>query len=384
MRRSSLLALACSGAMAATLVAAAPSQAAPRDDGPQTVLDGLVGPLSLAVHDGSASITVDQSFAGIVTSVDSRGRTADLASYQGAQGGEVVGVSLGPQGTYYINTDFAGHSSHVNRIDSTGRVTTVSDDFMAYEDAQNPDGAVHYGFVGLAASDPSCADALAAWQAGVPAGQEAPHLAEYAGILDSHPYKTAVTAQGDIYVADAAANAVLKVDGRTGAISTVAVVPAPAAVTITQDIFDAMFPVAEDAPPAPPDCIVGHDFVSEPVPTDVEVGKDGMLYVSTLGGGLGEALPLSSVFRVDPVSGAVTWLAGGLSGATGLALLGQDIVVAQLFGAEVSVIHPGSTTAETLFQAFLPSDVEVHGNRVYATTVDLQSGMGSVVSYKVG
>ncbi|AXH96238.1 ScyD/ScyE family protein [Ornithinimicrobium avium] len=376
MRRSSLLALACSGAMAATLVAAAPSQAVQRDHAPQTVVDDLVGPLSLAVHDGSAKITVDQSFAGIITSVDKKGRTTDLASYQGTPGaGEVVGVSLGPHGTYYINTDFAAHSSHVNRIGKKGQVTTVSDDFMAYEDANNPDGDVHYGFTGLG---DECTAQLQSYQDSLGGeGPEAPHLVEYTGILDSHPYKTAVTRKGDIYVADAAANAILKVSGRTGAISTVAVIPPPAPVTVTSELLASSLPGA-------PDCLVGRDFVPEPVPTDVEIGRDGMLYVSTLGGGLGEALPLSSVYQVDPRSGTVRWLAGDMSGATGLALLGKDIVVAQMFGGEVSVIHRGSTTAETLFSVAGPSDVEVHGNRVYATTVDLQSGMGSVVSYKVG
>ena len=370
MRRSSYLALVCSGTMAATLVAAAPSQAAPPDAGPRTVADGLAGPLSLAVHDGSPSITVAQSFAGQVTHLDAKGGATTLATYQGAEGGEVTGVSLGPHGTYYIETDFAAHTSHVNRIDGRGRISTVSADFMAYEDAHNPDGAVTYGFQGL---DAQCAADLQTYQDGLGSGPEAPHLVGYTGILDSHPYQTSVSAQGDIYVADAAANAVLRVDGGTGAISTVAVIPAPDPVTATQELLDSL-------PPGAPSCVLGHDYVPEPVPTDVEIGHDGMLYVSTLGGGLGETLPLSSVYRLDPSSGAVTWLAGGMRGATGLDLLGDDIVVAQMFGGEVSVVHPGSTTAETLFAVPTgPADVEVHANRVYVSTM-----AGQVLSAKVG
>ncbi len=34
-----------------------------------------------------------------------------------------------------------------------------------------------------------------------------------------------------------------------------------------------------------PDCVVGVTYAFEPVPTDVEVGKDGYLYVTTLPGG---------------------------------------------------------------------------------------------------
>ena len=372
MRRSSLLALACSGAMAATLVAAAPSQAAPGDQGPQTVVDGLVGPLSLAVHDGSARITVAQSFAGLITSVDNKGRTTDLASYEGEPGtGEVVGVSLGPQGTYYINTDFAGLSSHVRMIDSRGQVTTVSDNFMAYEMDNNPDQDVSYGFQGLSTD---CTAQLQAFQDGLGEGPEAPHLVGYTGIVDSHPYQTSVTRQGDVYVADAAANAILKVDGRTGAISTVAVIPAPDPVQVTAEM------VGDILGPDAPTCIADHDFVAEPVPTDVEIGNDGMLYVSTLGGGLGESMPLSSVYRVDPSTGDTTELADGLWGATGLDLLGQDIVVAEMFGSEVSVIRPGSSTAETLLEGLSgPADVEVHANTVYISTM-----AGEVLRHKVG
>ena len=84
----------------------------------------------------------------------------------------------------------------------------------------------------------------------------------------------------------------------------------------------------------------------EPVPTDVEMGPDGMLYVSTLPGGPedGSLGANGSVYRVDPRSGRATWLAGGMHGATGLAVHGRDIVVAEMFAGEVSVIRKGTTT----------------------------------------
>ncbi len=370
MRRSSLLAVLCSGTMAATLVAAAPAQARPghHQDGLRPVAEGLAGPLSLAVHDGSPSLTVAQSFGVDVTRLDKRGTATTLATYQGVPGaGEVTGVSLGPHGTYYINTDFAAHASHVDRVDGSGRVTTVSANLMAYEDAHNPDGAVSYGLQGL---DEECTSTVQEFQDGLGTGPEAPHLVGYTGILDSHPYQTSVSGQGDVYVADAAANAILRVAGRTGEISTVAVIPAPAPVTITEEIVDAMFDPEHAPDAATTACMVDHAFVAEPVPTDVEIGRDGMLYVSTLGGGLGELLPLGAVYRVDPADGAVTWLAGGMRGATGLDLLGRDVVVAEMFGGRVSVVRPGSATADMLFEVPTgPADVEVHANRVYVSTL---------------
>ena len=42
----------------------------------------------------------------------------------------------------------------------------------------------------------------------------------------------------------------------------------------------------------------GQDVQGEPVPTDVEVGPDGNLYVTTLGGGLGEQMPVGAVYRI--------------------------------------------------------------------------------------
>lgn len=287
---------------------------------------------------------------------------------------EIVGVSLGPGGVYYIETDYAAGTSHVHRVGPRGDVSQVSDNLFAHEMTNNPDGGVTYGFTGLG---DSCAEELAAFEA-EHAGM-LPPLSEYPGIIDSHGYQTSVHG-GDIYVADAASNAVLEVDGRTGAISTLAVTPA------TPVIFDAEVHATVEAGTGMeiPECLVGATFVPEPVPTDVEVGKDGMLYVSTLEGWMGEMLPLSSVYRVDPSTGASTWVAGGMHGATGLDLLGRDIVVAEMFGFQVSVVPHGSSSAQPLFAAHSPADVEAHGNVVYATTgtFDEENG-GSVVRLRM-
>ncbi len=66
-----------------------------------------------------------------------------------------------------------------------------------------------------------------------------------------------------------------------------------------------------------PDCTIGETFLAEPVPTDVEVGPDGMLYVTTLAGEFPDA---GAIFKIDPGDGTTTEVFTGLSTATGLAI----------------------------------------------------------------
>lgn len=187
----------------------------------------------------------------------------------------------------------------------------------------------------------------------------------YSGIVESHAYQS--TVQGNTaYIADAAANAVLKVNLKTRAISTVAVLPAPAPIVLTPDLVAALNGAFDVNLPS---CLVGHQSISEPVPTDVSVGEDGYLYVTTLGGALGEVLPQGAVPRINPWTGAVKTLVTGLAGATGIDTASNgDIYVAQLFGGKVSVIRHGTRIARTLFEAPNPADVSVQDHRVVATT----------------
>lgn len=360
MRRSTLLAAACSLSLAATLVAV-PSQAGSGSSGrsPQTVATDLAGPLSVAVDDKTGKVYVTQSFAGQLSRINRTGTTRTLVQDPKGPDGELVGASTGPKGTYFIQTNYAAQphpTSYVKRIDSKGRVKTVSRDLWAHEIAKNPDRNKAYGFTRLG---PSCAAELAAWEEANPGG---PPLSRYTGIIESHGYQTTVH-QGDVYVADAAANAVLKVDGKTGKVRTVAVIPATP-VTFTAEI-NAMFEGAFGADL--PDCLIGQKYVPEPVPTDVKVGKDGKLYVTTLQGGLGEMVPLSKVYRVDIRSGKAKAVAHDLHGATGLDLIGKDIIVAEMFAGEVSVIKNGKGRAKVLFTLPEASDVDAKGKTIYAT-----------------
>ena len=57
-----------------------------------------------------------------------------------------------------------------------------------------------------------------------------------------------------------------------------------------------------------PACVVGEEYAFEPVPTDVEFGPDGWLYVSSLPGGPEDASlgARGAVFRVNPWTGHTT------------------------------------------------------------------------------
>lgn len=97
-------------------------------------------------------------------------------------------------------------------------------------------------------------------------------------------------------------NAILKVDAGSGDVSTVAVLPprpavVPAGTRIPIDMAGGTVEV--------PACVVGHDYAFEPVPTDVEIGPDGWLYVSSTPGGpedpsLGAR---GAIFRINPWTG---------------------------------------------------------------------------------
>jgi hypothetical protein len=154
--------------------------------------------------------------------------------------------------------------------------------------------------------------------------------ARYKGLVDSHAYSVA-SYKNKWVVADAGGNDLLWVTNR-GKISTLAVLPSQP-LKITKEIA---------APQQLPDCVVGVTYKFEAVPTDVEVGRDGYLYVTTLPGGpedpsLGAR---GKVYRVNPHNGHVKLVATGFLGATNLAVGKHGkIFVAELFGGQISVVQ---------------------------------------------
>lgn len=316
----------------------------------EPVVDGLVGPLGLAVGtDGTLYIA--EAFAGRLTSVDKKGRRQVLAQTEAFVGG--VDAS-GKGQTVFTTTLFpeegAAADTTLSRVTPQGKTSTLAS-LQAYEEAVNPDEGSVYGFVD---ASEECLE------------QAPPFTHPYGGIIESNPYAVTIV-PGGYLVADAAANAILKV-GANGRISTVAVLP-PVPQEIDADTAEQF---------GMPAC-AGEVYLSEPVPTDVEVGPDGSYYVSSLPG-MPELPGTGSVWRIDPRVGEPELVAGGLTGAVDLAVAPDGaIYVAELFADRISVLRDGAVSP--LVELSSPGAVEIaRDGTLYATTgVFDPEGNGSVV-----
>ena len=303
---------------------------------------GLAGPLQIAVGD-SGTVYAAQAFAGVLTKIGRHG-TQDIATNPG---GEIAGVDVRANNSVLytssvFNADGVATATALNRLEH-GSSSMIAD-LYTYEATQNPDQGATYGFESIPA------DCAAQWPvefAGPPS---------YMGGIDSHPYAVA-SAGPKTYVADAAMNAILEIN-RKGDIRTVAVLPPQPLVLSAEAVAANQFP----------ECVTGLTYNFEPVPTDVEVGLNGMLYVTTLPGGpedpsLGAR---GSVYRINPWTGESTQLATGFLGATNLALgrLGQ-IFVSELFAGKVSRVVNGAP--ETVLELPAPAGLEYANGKLYVS-----------------
>jgi hypothetical protein len=263
---------------------------------------------SLYVADGGTSRVSRLTRSGLKTVVN------------GPVGGEVAGVAVNNRGDLaYTSSVFGEQGATSTKLTiKLKRGGTVTANLLAYEQAHNPDGGVHYGI-----DNPTeCQQ-----QAFEPFGG-----ATTTGLVDSHPYAVAPLGHSGWVVADAGGNDLLKVD-RHGRVSTLAVLPRqPTEITAEAAAGLGL-----------PDCVVGAVYNFEPVPTDVEVSGHGLI-VSLLPGGpedpsLGAR---GSVYRVSVSSGKAHKIAGGFLGATNVAVAPHGrIFVAELFAGRVSVIDHG-------------------------------------------
>ena len=146
----------------------------------------------------------------------------------------------------------------------------------------------------------------------------------------------------------------------TGVISAVAVLR-PVKVKVSQSAAQANHL---------PSCAIGRKYALEAVPTDVEVGPDGQLYVTSLPGGPEDpSFGLNGrLLKIDPVTGHVTTIAEGLLSPTGVAVAGNgDIYIAQLFRGEIAKIAAGSSKVKTYLKVPLPAAVEYTPTGLLAT-----------------
>lgn len=334
-----------------------PAVAAP----PPPILDGLAGPLGLAVGD-DGTIYVTEAFAGTLISVDKNGAVRRLID---APGQEIAGVDAKGAGTtVFTQTLFDGASGEeappldavLGRVQPNGKTSQLAS-LQGHEEANNPDSVNEYGLV-----DPSdaCLD------------QVVPILGapSYTGYPESHPYAVAIVSGGYL-VADAAANAIFHV-GNNGRISTVAVLP-PVQQVIDADAIAWLLEEGIDVS----DC-EGETFLGEPVPTDIEVGPDSAYYVSTLPG-FPENAGAGAVWRLDPKTGDLSLVVAGLSGPTDLAIARDGTVyVAELFGYQISKIVSGAVVGSVFADS--PGAIEIaRDGAIYATVGVFADDGGSLV-----
>jgi hypothetical protein len=344
LRRTTLGALAAA-ALVGTSVLSAPAHAATEEQ----VVGGLITPLSLAVApDGT--VYVANNFAGLLTKA-APGQEAEYI-YADEGGREVGAVSVVHEGagdvvTFATTNQDGSAGAMLYTLDGEGNQTEVAD-LWAFEQETNPDGGQKYGIVGLTRACKKEFRRKQRW------------MLPYKGIAESHPY--ASTTLGDTtYVADAAANAILAVDA--DGVSTQAVLPATK-IEVTRKVRRAL-----DLPA----CTKGKTFKVEPVPTDVEAGPDGNLYVTSLPGGPEDPAmgANGAVYQVNLTTGAVTRIAGGLVTPTGLAIGPDGTAYVSMLFAGVIMKQPLGGEPSVFAEVDLPGDVEISGGHVYATRTGL-------------
>ena len=355
MRRSAsttVLAVLSAGLIAASALPAAAGESgqnslAASAGAPVTVAEHLAGPLTFDVTE-SGILYVGQSAVGVLTRFTPGSASVNLFSdpdLNNPAGDGLTGVSERGGAVTWAETlrDGRGEvsSTDVKRRSPAGTITQIADTF-AYEQTKNPDSVSTYGIMGLS---PTCLATL-------PDGY-APH----SGTIDSHPYGTVTGSTGSTYVADQRANALLRIDS-SGHVSTVAVLPG-ASFVITP---------AYATSQGLNSCVVGHTDVLEPGPTDVAIGPDGKLYVTTVPFTFPEsALALGAVYRVNPKTGAIARVASGLSGATSLAIAPNGtIFVTELYRNRVSKISHGTVTPYISLTE--PAAVEWASGHLYVAT----------------
>ena len=243
-------------------------------------------------------------------------------------------------------------------LDNAGAPVLIAD-LYAYEKAANPDRKTRYGFSTLSKS------CLAQLPKSFPAS--------YKGVKESHPYATA-TANGITYVADAGATR-----------SSRSRPPGRSRRSRPCHRPRSWSPSPAPRPTVPPGCTVGNKFALEAVPTDVEVGPDGNLYITSLPGGPedGSLGVNGRVLRVAPGGGKVETLLRKLVSPTGIAVATNgDMYVAHLFMGAISKIKAGKSKVKPYVQLPLPAAVEVTPTGLLATikTLPAKKPKGQVVT----
>jgi hypothetical protein len=337
----------------AVLVLLATASGAAAAPDPTPLDTGLLSPLSVAVA-ADGGVWYSENYAGLLHHRDPDGTVTTPVRAPGEL--ELSAVSE-LDGTVWYAVTGAGHTIgrlHERTTDARGRATdTVVSDLYDHERRTDPDHSFRYGFRDL---PPDCAARL-------PRGGRA----AYRGRAETHPVAS-LPAHGAVYVADAAANAVVAV--AAGTATTVVALP-PVRTTMSRAYAE------ENHFPA---CTVGRDYWAEAVPTDVEAGPDASLYVTSLPGGPGRlhGEPAGRLLRILILTGRVTVVADGLDSPVGLAVAATgDVYVSELQADRISRVEAGTSTLTPYAHVTFPGDLEWTPDGLVATT-DVLSGTNGV------
>jgi hypothetical protein len=186
----------------------------------------------------------------------------------------------------------------------------------------------------------------------------------YKGQLDSHPYAVAFLGGNRWAVADAGGNDVLTINSATGKVATAAVLP--------RQVLKISYTFAKAS--HLPKCTIGVKYYTEPVPTDVESGPHGQLYVSTLPGGPeGPGVPARGKVYAIGQTGKVRQIGHGFASATNLAVTPQGVVfVAELGAGAIAMLHNGMP--KTIVKLPSVAAVEYKYGALWAATAPAASG----------
>jgi hypothetical protein len=346
LRKSACVAAVAAAALTVPIALTGTAQAAAPHDQfhvKKVLSDKYVGPLQFSVRNGS--VFVADSFTGTLTRI---GGSKVIAN--GLKGGDLAGVAAASRGRIGYTTSNADHSNTRFVLLKHGK-RVFSYNLARLEKNRNPDHSVLYGV-----PNPSKCVKKALSGMGAPV--------RYHGGVDSHPYSVAWLGRHWWAVADAGGNDIIKINDRTGKASVLAVLPR-VPLHVTAAIQQGL---------GLPKCTRGVTYYTEGVPTDVEVGPHGALYVTSLPGGP-EAPGLPPRGRVYKISthGTVTKIGSRFNGATNLAVTRSGkVYVAELGAGRISTLSHGHP--KPVFHMAGVVAVELAHGRLYASTAPAAMG----------
>ncbi len=315
-RRTSVIALGAAALVAGAL-ATGPAAAADPAPALTPIGSGWVSPLHLAFGPGT-SLYVADAFVGKVERVRLwNGQQSTV--YQGAQ--PLPGIDVRGNGAIFATLSIGDPSqplpTSLIQVYQSGKSRQVAD-LLAFETANNPDG-----------QNPATPDST------------------------SNPYSV-LALKDRVIVADAGANDLLVI--KHGKVKALTVFP-----TFT----------AEGCGPNN-----NGDVSCDPVPTDVELGPDGYLYVS----GLGSEVE-GHIYKVNRWSGKIVRTWGGLPPLTGIAVGKHgEIYASSLFAGKVLKITSSGVSAANVPGA---TDVEYGNGMLAVGAIAFPPGSGPGAVYRL-